>query len=129
MPKTYEELLGFKKMQKISLERLTPPMAPKPIASEQSVEAANTLESMGHVHVCDLPIGTDSTQAIDFNAIANSSEFQRFIYLLLTGKTHRGSAVKLKRDIKNTQENINFVNSYKGVMSEFKAKVERMRKK
>jgi hypothetical protein len=42
-----------------------------------------------------LPMGD-----IDFDAIANSSEFKRFIYYLFTGKVHRGSLQKLDEEIK-----------------------------
>ena len=115
---------------------LHPPRAPKFntqdtegswIAGETEV-GRNVLGSCASESVHTLPVATNSKPAIDFKAIANSSEFQRFIYYLFTGKTHRGSLERLKKDIIEFKEDTNLVRDYKGVMNEFKEKVARLRK-
>ena len=135
---TFEELLGFKKMQKISLERLTPPKALppelmekiksydiKPISSGKSVEQVKA-ESERRSEVSESQEITDSKLGIDYETIARSSEFQRFIYFLLTGKTHRGKQRDLRRDV--TVKMTKFRGSGMGdVINEFKAKVARLR--
>ena len=130
----------FGKMQKISLDRLTPPMAPlkhifdqeyemefKPISSEQSEtpKGGSLTKVTGSTRETSL---TDSKLGIDYEEIARSSEFQRFIYFLLTGKTHRGKQVDLRRDV--TAKMTKFRGSGMGdVINEFKAKVARLREK
>ena len=59
----------------IKIETLTPP--PKPVI-ESNVDYSN----------------------IDFEYIAKSSEFKRFIYFMYTGKTHRGTIKQLDQEIK-----------------------------
>ena len=97
------------------------------VAGETEV-GRNVLGSCASESVHTLPVATNSKPAIDFKAIANSSEFQRFIYYLFTGKTHRGSLERLKKDIIEFKEDTNLVRDYKGVMNEFKEKVARLRK-
>ena len=111
-----KEILGLKKMQKISLDRLTPPaiVDEKPVRSECSPGKTPSL--------------VESQSTIDYEAIASSSEFQRFIYFLLMGKTHRGTQRNLRRDV--TVKMNKFRGSGMGaVINEFKDKVERLRKK
>ena len=50
-----------------------------------------------------------SQEDIDFNKIANSSEFKRFIYFIRTGTTFRGSNPELDKKLKKTEEEINIV--------------------
>lgn len=144
------------KMLNISLERLTPPMAPKPIppdliksimsheiepiikggkrviSSEQSVDrntrvGSEDTESLKEpTRTVEKQSLTDSRLGIDYEEIARSSEFQRFIYFLLTGKTHRGKQVDLRRDV--TAKMTKFRGSGMGdVINEFKEKVKRLR--
>lgn len=138
---SFEELLGFKKMQEISLERLHPPMVyvdhdgdaskevilslvddPKPIASDKSGSGLISLSNSSKEVIPDSKLG------IDYETIAKSSEFQRFIYFLLTGKTHRGKQVDLRNEVK--AKITKFRGSGMGdVINEFKAKVARLREK
>lgn len=41
---------------------------------------------------------------LDYDEIARSSEFRRFVYYIYTGKTHRGTLKKLDIDIKAHKE-------------------------
>lgn len=121
----------FGKMQDISKERLRPPMAP--IASEKS--------GMGLVHAehpnrsASTVGSTDSELAIDFNAIADASEFRRFIYWIRTGKVFRGSNEKLTIELNKTQEELDIVKLMKkqqkpifmSVMNEYEAKLAKIR--
>ena len=117
---TKKILEPIKQMQKISLDRLTPPMAP--IVDEKSVKKPPDSED----EISDNSEGPDSTSTIDYEAIASSSEFQRFIYFLLMGKTHRGTQRNLRRDV--TVKMNKFRGSGMGdVINEFKSKVERLR--
>ena len=122
-----KEILGFKKMQKVAIERLHPPMAPK-IVDEKSDEvlwqhSVGTRQIKAGERFDSVP---DSTSTIDYETIARSSEFQRFIYFLLTGKTHRGKQVHLRQEVKAKMTK--FRGSGMGdVINEFKEKVERMR--
>ena len=128
----------FGKMQKVAIERLHPPMAPKVInrvelsVREDHYKEISSEKSVGggssdFEGLLPSDITTDSKLGIDYEKIARSSEFQRFIYFILTGKTHRGSLQKLKQEVKIVKSK--YESAYKGVMSEFKSKVERMRKK
>lgn len=82
---------------------------------------------------------TDSKPTIDFLAIANASEFRRFIYWIRTGKVHRGSNDQLKEDLRETQKDIETIKelrkidpnarNFGNVINEFKDKVERLRKR
>jgi len=125
----------FGKMQKVAIERLRPPMAPKPLKHIFNQELEMDLQPLPSEtsrigNLSDLETGKiagDSKLGIDYEKIARSSEFQRFIYFILTGKTHRGSLQKLKQEVKIVKSK--YESAYKGVMSEFKSKVERMRKK
>ena len=125
----------FGKMQKVAIERLRPPMAPKPLKHVFNQELEMDLQPLPSEtsrigNLSDLETGKiagDSKLGIDYEKIARSSEFQRFIYFILTGKTHRGSLQKLKQEVKIVKSK--YESAYKGVMSEFKSKVERMRKK
>lgn len=143
---SFKELLGIEEILHPEKKDLHPPRAPipldpafiekiqsydlKPIAGEiegevlrqhpvvdQQIKAGERFDSVAN-----------SKPAIDFKAIANSSEFQRFIYYLFTGRTHRGSLERLKKDISEFKEESELVRSYKGVMQEFKEKVARLRK-
>ena len=44
-----------------------------------------------------------------FNKISNSSEFKRLVYLIYTGKTHRGTREDLDVKLKSHQETISIV--------------------
>lgn len=106
------------KMLEVSLERLTPP---KPIVDDKSVAVPVTERNRV---LTSIPTGSTST--IDYEGIAKSSEFQRFIYFLLMGKTHRGTQRNLRRDV--TVKMNKFRGSGMGaVINEFKDKVERLR--
>ena len=124
----------FGKMQKISLERLQPPKALPPELMEKiksyDIKPISSEKSVLRDKIRDLvekpSKDTDSRLGIDYETIARSSEFQRFIYFLLTGKTHRGKQVDLRRDV--TAKMTKFRGSGMGdVINEFKAKVARLR--
>jgi hypothetical protein len=118
----FDELLdrafGKKKptQVEVSLERLHPPKAPPP------------------------PIEIDDItyEDIDYYALAKSSEFRRFVYMVRTGKTFRGSNDELDKQLSKTQTNINTVQEitrnvrgskadFKAVMEEFKEVLQRRR--
>lgn len=81
----------------------------------------------------------NSKPTIDFKAMANASEFQRFIYWIRTGKVFRGSNEALKEDLWETQKDIEIINDLKkidpnaknfgNVINEFKDKVEKLKRK
>ena len=138
----------FGKMQKISLERLQPPKAIPPdlmksimshdikpmIKGGKRESISSEKGEKGNISLKDgiqQPITKsvlDSKLGIDYETIARSSEFQRFIYFLLTGKTHRGKQVDLRSEVKAKMTK--FRGSGMGaVINEFKAKVARLREK
>jgi len=107
---SFEELLGVEsKTLKVAIERLRPP--PEPIIS--------------------------SDIDLDFNAIANASEFRRFVYWIRTGKVFRGSNEKLDIELKKTQEDLDIVKLMKkqqrpifmGVMNEYKDKLVKLKER
>lgn len=120
MPKTYEELLGFKKMQDISLERLSPPRAP--IASETEVGDRYNQANDG---VSVIGLATSSKLAIDFSYLTNNSSFQRaiieFIRKYIPGFENVNP--RASKDIMTKSFNKNIAN-YKEVMKELKLKLE-----
>ena len=73
---------------------------------------------------------------IDFTAIANSSEFKRFVYFIYTGKVHRGTLQQLDREIKQTQEAVEVVKEfargsktdYRECMKELKERLKEVKK-
>ena len=63
---------------------------------------------------------------INFQMIANSSEFKRFVYFIYTGKTHRGTLEKLDNDIKQIKDNVEIVRAMpKEVLAELKEKIKK----
>jgi len=107
---SFEELLGFKRMQEISLERLIPP---KSVEEIQEAYESN-----------------ESSSGIDFSYLTHNSSFQRaimeFIKKFVPGMEnikHRGSKEIMKQSFNQNASN------YRGVMNEFTEKVERLRKK
>lgn len=114
MPKTYEDLLGLKKIE------LHPPRAP--IVSEQSVRPvvqADKIPERNGFQIRDSL--TDSTLAIDFSYLTNNSSFQRaileFIKKFIPGFEnikHRGS-----KDVMVQSFNENMQN-YRECMKELK---------
>lgn len=76
-----------------------------------------------------------SYENIDFTAIANSSEFKRFVYFIYTGKVHRGTLKQLDREIKQTQEAVEVIKElgrgskadYREVMKELKEKLKEVK--
>ncbi len=99
MPKTYEELLGLAKKEpivKVALERLSPPPVVK------------------------------SDMELDFYAIANSSDFQRFVVFLakkitpglFNGVSTRVTGSKMKQQFNDTRAD------YRLVMTELKEKLK-----
>ena len=94
----------------------------KPIVGETSVGEYATMEPSP---VKDHRL-TDSRSTIDFNAMANASEFQRFVYWILTGETFRGSTKALKMKIRNTSEKIKLVRGLPSdVLKELKEVLEK----
>lgn len=123
-----EKAFGKKEVKK---EDLHPPMAPpKPIERSPTPEMIKIAEE--RVKPMVIPHGE-----IDFEAIANSSEFKRFIYYLFTGKTHRGTIAKLDQEIKvykkvaeDVMETMRGSKSdYRMVMKELKEKLQEVREK
>ena len=54
-------------------------------------------------------IPQEETMDIDYEKIARSSEFKRLVYLIYTGKTHRGTREDLDVKLKSHQESISMV--------------------
>ena len=140
---SFEELLGIKKMQKIAVERLTPPKEDpinralmgepdtplsrafmKTIVSEKSSlmtgQQADHLPKVRILQSESTRKSDDSQLAIDFDKIANSSEFKRFIYYIFSGKTHRGSIEKLNKDINKMQNDVRKSMDFKKVVEDIK---------
>jgi hypothetical protein len=68
---------------------------------------------------------TDSTLTIDFNKIANSSEFKRFMYYIYTGKTHRGTKDQLDWDIKKKRQEVQEIKALPAeLLAELKEKLK-----
>jgi len=126
---SFREVATGKKDKK--LEELHPPMAPPRIDESEQYSVRNhyddAFESLAHA--------TPKPAEIDFEAIARSSEFKRFIYYLFTGKVHRGSLQKLDRDIKVHRELSEEINKfargshmdYREVMKELKEKLKEVK--
>ena len=87
MPNNIDDLLDRAFGIKKELPILTPPKPPKIIETYQ--------------------------EEIDFEKIANSSEFKRLIYMIYTGKTHRGNRQNLDNEIKSHKENNALINVIK----------------
>ena len=133
---SFEELLGIKKMQKIAVERLTPTYAfidaptevfkeaQKPIVSEKSsLMTGQQDDHLPKVRILQSEStrkSDDSQLAIDFDKIANSSEFKRFIYYIFSGKTHRGSIEKLNKDINKIQTDVRKSMDFRKVIEDIK---------
>lgn len=67
---------------------------------------------------------------IDYDRISNSSEFKRFVYMIRTGKTHRGTKEDLDRKLKDTQEVIDVVKELKrGSTSDYRIVINEMKSK
>ena len=145
MPKTYEELLGFKKMQKVTKERLHPPMAPikcpkcetiylHPIEKECNVCGWKPIasEKLGDAKDMDLPNGkqyqSDSKLAIDFSYLTNNSSFQRaiieFIRKYIPGFENVNPRASKDMMTKSFNKNIS---NYREVMAELKLKLQEKR--
>ena len=85
----------------IKKEALKPPKTPKPIIDYEG---------------------------IDFNKIANSSEFKRFIFMIRTGSTFRGSNVELDKKLIKTEEEINIIKELgRGTHQDFKSVVSELK--
>ena len=85
--------------------KLNPPPAPKPT-----------------------PIIIDPEDNIDYDKIANSSEFKRFICLIRTGKTFRGSNAELEVKLVKTEQQIALVKEIdKGTNGDFKSVVAELK--
>jgi len=114
----------------------------KSIVSENSEVDRNTRVGTDDVNgrltaeptrAVEKPRLTDSKLAIDFKAIADASEFRRFIYWIRTGQVFRGSNEKLDEALWNTQNDIETVRELRktnphardmgAVVNEFKSKV------
>jgi hypothetical protein len=96
-----------------SLERLHPPKV-----SETSVELVGKIPTDNYIE-------TDSTLTIDFNKIANSSEFKRFMYYIYTGKTHRGTKDQLDWDIKKKRQEVQEIKALPAeLLAELKEKLK-----
>ena len=67
---------------------------------------------------------------IDFTAIANSSEFKRFVYFIYTGKVHRGTLQQLDREIKQTQEAVEIIKEYaRGSKADYRAVMKELKER
>ena len=134
MPKTYEELLGFKKMQKVAKERLHPPMAP--IASEKSVPKPEEAFYKTDKEFIGEPTPTDSKLAINLGSMpteywqyCDCNDAKRNWIRVKFGMSHRGTTAQLKRDVKKISDNMEFINKNQAVINEFKAKVKKLQEK
>ena len=109
----------------------------RPIVSEKEYKG-HLIQETGITGDADAG-GVDSKPTIDFNAMANASEFQRFVYWIRTGKVFRGSNDALKEDLWKTQKDIEMIQNLKkidpnaknfgNVINEFKSKVEGLKKR
>lgn len=67
-------------------------------------------------------------EGIDFNKIANSSEFRRFIYMIRTGSTFRGSNIELDKKLLKTEQEINIIKEIgRGTHQDFKSVVSELK--
>lgn len=102
---------------------LHPPRAP--IVSETELDISRGTHDETSV---SKDVSTYSTLAIDFNAIAKASEFQRFIYWILTGQTFRGSNKALKMKMRGVQNKVQLVRSLPpDLLKELKEKIKKRR--
>ena len=76
-----------------------PPVAPKPVIKIETLTPPSKPE-----------VSNIDYSNIDFEYIAKSSEFKRFVYFMYTGKTHRGTIKQLDQEIRRTKENLEIVN-------------------
>ena len=88
-----------KKLSEMFSELDHPPIAPKPVIKIETLTPPPKPE-----------VSNVDYSNIDFEYIAKSSEFKRFIYFMYTGKTHRGTIKQLDQEIKRTKENLEIVN-------------------
>ena len=118
------------KMLEISLERLHPPMAPKPIASETTV-GGNAALSISQVAVREAPLKTASKLAIDYHRIADLATFERFlieaIKIIIPG--FQGVSTRVSKKKMTTVFNERVVANYGSVVKEFEAKVAKLKEK
>ena len=137
---SFEELLGFKKMQEISLERVHPPRAPPkiikdawdkydaPAAGEITISSEKSVGQTSSALLVDSPELADSQLGIDFSYLANNSSFQRaileFIKKFIPGFENVNPRASKKETAKIFNKNVANMNN---VMNEFKAKVARLR--
>ena len=67
-------------------------------------------------------------EGIDFDKIANSSEFKRFIFMIRTGSTFRGSNVELDKKLQKTEQEINFIKEIgRGTHQDFRSVVSELK--
>ncbi len=92
----------------------------EPIVSETSVDSEGSRMAAGFESRSSDDMITASKLAIDFDKIANSSEFKRFIYYIFSGKTHRGSIEKLNKDINKMQNDVRKSMDFKKVVEDIK---------
>jgi hypothetical protein len=123
-----EKTFGKKppKQVEVSLERLKPP--PVVETSVDSVKAAlgvrGSRETDSSRERFDSATTDSTTTDIDFTAIATSSEFKRFIYYLLVGKTHRGTKKQLDQDINTKIRDTRRAMDFKKVVEDIKKGVK-----
>ena len=101
-----------------------PPIAPKPVIK---IETLTPPPLTPKKIIPKIMPGSDYSN-IDFEYIAKSSEFKRFVYFMYTGKTHRGTIKQLDQEIKRTKENLEIVNEMgRGTMKDRKALINELK--
>ena len=107
-----------KKLSDMFSELDHPPIAPKPVIKIETLTPPSKPAVKSNVDYSN----------IDFEYIARSSEFKRFVYFMYTGKTHRGTIKQLDEEIKRTKENLEIVNEIgRGTTTDMKEVVRELK--
>ena len=87
----------------LSKEKPHPPIAPPKPIQKKDLKPPKQVEPTSFVNQII------NEEDIDFNKIANSSEFKRFIFMIRTGSTFRGSNEELDKKLVKTEQEISIV--------------------
>ena len=113
-----------KKLSEMFKELDHPPIAPKPVIKIETL----TPPPLTPKKIISEVMPEVDYSNIDFEYIAKSSEFKRFIYFMYTGKTHRGTIKQLDQEIKRTKENLEIVNEMgRGTTTDMKEVVRELK--
>jgi len=123
---SYEELLG---LDKIEVEALHPPVAPKPRASEKDVSGVKNTGGAAPTRNAEclspIQLSDDSKLALDFSYLTSNSSFQRAIIEFIKKFIPGFEDVKARgsKELMVNSFNANYYN-YKECMVELKEKLK-----